>query len=184
MKLFKPFFLIALFSLIIISNSCKVTYPNEKYMNGRWTPVKVERFVEPGSVATTPAPAPKSSASTPAKSTENPDSTTITLKKRRNNNAIPPELERENLIQRHILAEQKACLEVNQEKKMVVKVYPGKTIKATWKMKNKGTRITTKNIETGKKSTIDILEINDTSAVLLERFLIGNIKVTYHKDVK
>jgi hypothetical protein len=182
MKLFKPLFLITLLSLIIISNSCKVTYPNEKFMKGKWTPLKVEKYVEPGKAAKGDGSAPETTSNSTAKSIANTDSTSV--RKAKNNNVIPPETLRENSIDRHMLAEQKSYLVINHDKKMVEKFYSGKTLKATWKMKKKGTQIVAKEIQSGKKLTMDILKINDTSAVVVGRMPYGCLKVTYHIDGK
>jgi hypothetical protein len=175
MKISRLFILFALISLVPFANSCKVTYPNEKYMIGSWTPVKVEKYTEPVT-PTAEGEIPKEAQRPVAKSDTN-----VQKGKSGTQSSVQTRTPEEEL-QRMITTEGRTTLVVYSEKKMVVKNYPGKIVKGTWKMKKKGTQVIAKEITTGKKMTMDILSINDTSAVVVERLPYGDIKITYKKD--
>ena len=172
MKINTFFTLILIISLSLFVNSCKVIYPNERKIIGKWTPVKVEKISlqEPSAVASTPRPKPK----TPADST--------TLKSDQNSLGMDQNSKTDIQLNRFAAAEERTPLEVYQEKHILVKNYPQTSYKGTWKMKKKGMQVQVKNIQTGEKRTVDIVHLNDTSAVLLERFPFGDIKITYHKE--
>ena len=172
MKVFKIITLFALITMIVLANSCKVTYPNEKKIIGKWNPVKVEKISPPVQSTASETPHPKST----------PKTDSLSINNGKNAQGIAPESRGENQLNQMASLEERTSLEVYSEKKMIVKAYPKKTYKGTWKMKKKGMQVQVKNIQTGEKRTIDLVKINDTSAVLLERFPFGDIKITYLKE--
>ena len=181
MKITRPFFLTTLVALLIVANSCKVTHPNEKLLIGKWTPVTVEKYSDELSQKAAPASGTtKSTAAEPSRS--KPQTDTASSRNQRAVGDGSPDANAENMYNRQIATEQRTSLEIYTEKKTVVKQYPGKTIKGTWKMKKKGTQVTAKDNVTGKKLTLDLQKINDTSAVVIERFPFGDIRITYKKE--
>jgi hypothetical protein len=175
MKKLKLIILSAFIIAIPFINGCKVTYPNEKYLNGKWVPVKVEKYIEPGKVASEQAN--KQQSQQPVVKSD----TNVQKDKAKNSGTVQSRTPEQNLS-RMIEVEQRTVLEIFPENKTVVKDYHGKVVKATWKMKKKGTRIIAKENTTGKKLTLDILEINDTSVVVIEHSPVGKIKIHYRKE--
>jgi hypothetical protein len=172
MKMFKVITLSAFIAMTVFANSCKVIYPNERKIVGKWNPVKIEKI--------DPAVTPTTSSSARPGSAAKMD--TVAGKKGKNAQGLNPGDSRDNQLTRMATIEERTSLEVYAEKKMVVKQYPKKTFKGTWKLKKKGMQVQVKEIQTGEKHTIDILSINDTSAVILEKFPFGDIKITYKKE--
>jgi hypothetical protein len=80
-----------------------------------------------------------------------------------------------------IRAEQHADLRITADK-FVVKNYPGKTIKATWKLNRKGNVMTAKNLETKEKFKLDLLEVTPTRVVVQENLPNATLQITYLKQ--
>jgi hypothetical protein len=167
MSIKRLFTLLSGFSLILFITSCAVTYPNEKLIVGDWKPVTAEKYVPP----------PR-----PSKSQATPGDTVKAAKKaaRQASDAIAPDPKDENQLKRMIQTELRSPISVYASKD-VVKFYPGKNVKGTWKMKKKGTRIVAKELHGDKKLTMDILEITDNSATVVERLPFGDIKIVYSR---
>lgn len=176
MKITRQLFYFALSALIIVAVSCKTTYPTEKLLQGKWTPVKVESYKGEGSQNATKS---SKSSSTAVKSSAVKDSTSRSAGG--SDAGALSGSEKDVQLHRMMVVEERASLEVFTDKKMVLKNYNTKVAKAKYKLKNKGYQVSAKEITTGKKLTLDILSINDTSAVVVERFPFGDIKITYHK---
>jgi hypothetical protein len=171
MKIYKPITLIAFISMIVLANSCFITHPNEKMIIGKWKPVKVEKFNPPVT----------DSAAIASLSSSTPKTDSVSLKKGKNIQGKLTPAQMENQLNRMAVTEERTPLQVYSEKKKFVKQYPGKTVTGTWKMKKKGTQIHAKADESGKKQTLNIEQISDTSFVVLEHFPYGDIRITYHK---
>jgi hypothetical protein len=174
MKFSKHLSFIAISFLLVFAVSCKVTYPTEKYLQGKWTPIKVEKYVEPGTAPAKPAKS-KSTAVKTAVVDTTAGAKVLAA------DAMTPETDADITLNRMIVVEQRATLEVFTDKKMVIKDYQRKVAKATYKLKKKGYVVNAKEIDSGKKLTLEILSINDTSAVVVERFPFGDIKIEYQK---
>jgi hypothetical protein len=146
------------FTFALLVTSCATT-SNQKKLIGTWKAIKIERYNIPNlaASATGEAKTVKSSATTP-------DST----------GAPRPVSKAEEQLNRLIKMEQRSTLTLNADK-TAVKEIPGKTIHATWKLKNKGTRLLVDSKDAGKKMTIEILHINDTSAVVVETLPMGGL---------
>ena len=172
MNVYKIFPLLAFISLIVVANSCKVTYPNEKLIIGKWKPVKVEKSFDTSYLKAQGTQLPKSAVAMD----------TASQKKGKKSSSQAPAVNKDNQLIRLAQSEERSSFEMISENKQVLKHYPGKTISGTWKMKKKGTRIVVKGKENGKKFTIDILDINDSTLVAKEQFPFGLLKVTYHKE--
>jgi hypothetical protein len=156
------------FTIAFLISSCSTTL-NQKKIIGTWKAVKIERYNIPN-LAAQPA---GGAANAKATASENADST-----------GTPKQLSKEEeQLRRMIKAEQRSTLTINPDK-TAIKEIPGKTIHVTWKLKKQGTRLVINNKENGKKSTIEILAINDTSAVVVETLPIGGLKVTLKKEKK
>jgi hypothetical protein len=83
-------------------------------------------------------------------------------------------------IEKLIRAEQRADLRITTDK-YVVKNYPGNTVKATWKLKGKGTVLVAKNIKTKEKFKLDLLEVSPNRVVVQENLPNATLKITYVK---
>lgn len=173
MKLFRLFSVVTLLAFLTAFVSCKTTYPTEKYFQGKWVPVKVEKYMSPEKVVKADKQAPPKEKSVAA--------TADSLAKQP---ATTQEDPRSNQLDRMVIAEKKATMEVYPEKKLVVKNYNSKVAKAKYKLKKKGYQVKAKELETGKQLTLDIVSINDSSAVVIEKFPFGEILIEYKKDIK
>jgi len=163
----RPLTLFFAFAITLMISSC-ATSLNQKKLVGTWKAIKIERYNIPNLAASASGENrnDKSSATTA-------DST-----------AAPRQLSKaEDQLNRLIKMEQRSTLTLNADK-TAIKEIPGKTIHATWKLKKQGTRLLVDSKEAGKKMTIEILHINDTSAVVVETLPIGGLKVTYRKEKK
>jgi hypothetical protein len=157
------FFTGMLFILLIAS--CAVTHPNEQLIVGDWKPVKAEKYIPP----------PKESKTKQSQA----DTAKMARKSQKPKKArLAGDTEFENQLQRMMQTEMRSPISVNANN-TVVKFYPGKIIKGTWKLKKKGTRIVAKEKEANKKMTLDILEISENSISVVERFPFGDIKIDY-----
>jgi hypothetical protein len=163
--------LVTLFFALTVAfliSSCSTTL-NQKKLIGTWKAVKIERYNIPN-LAVQPA---GGAANAKPNASETTDSTGTTKQLSK----------AEEQLRRLIKTEQRSTLTINPDK-TAVKEIPGKTIHVTWKLKSKGTKLLINNKENGKKSTIEILAINDTSAVIVETLPIGGLKVTLKKEKK
>ena len=79
--------------------------------------------------------------------------------------------------------ELRSSMTVNADK-TAIKEYPGKTVHASWKLKDKGRSLFIKTKETDRELTFFIQRINDTSAVFTATTPVGKFKVTYKKEKK
>jgi hypothetical protein len=166
-RLLTVFFIVTIAFLV---SSCAVFYPNQKKLIGTWKAVKVEKLEVNVPTATAPA------AGTEAK-------TRTGTGEAKSSAGLPDSAKVEKQISRMIDNEMKSTLTINADK-TAIKEYPGKTVHATWKLKKRGTRLLVNTKETGKKLTLDILHINDTSVIVKATVPYGSMKVTYRKEKK
>ena len=157
------------FTVAFLISSCAVLQPNQKYLIGTWKAVKVEKYNFPNTKTNTAANTQNSKNSTGEKM----DSLSIARQL----------LTAERQLTRLTFTELKSTIIINANK-TATKEFRGKTEHANWKLKNKGTCLLINSKETGKKLTIDIQYINDTSAVVVEDSPIGDLKITYKKEKK
>jgi len=157
------------FTAAFLISSCATIYLNQKYLIGTWKPEKLELVHMPNHQ--TPAAGSQGKTNPGAGETKplagTAEQTTIDKKQ----------------ISKSKLADLRSSMTFNADK-TVIKEDLGKTIHATWKLKNNGTRLLTSDKGTGEKSTFDILYINDTSAVVIESFPSFGLKITYKKVKK
>jgi hypothetical protein len=162
------FTIFALAVAIVAMTSCGITpHPNEKIIVGIWRPVKVEKVVDSSAIQAAASLAGKqepkqAKAGMPASE----------------GGASRKEAAFDRLVQ----SEQRATMEILANH-TAIKNYPGKPLQATWKMKGKGTRIVAKGVDNGVKFVIEILEINKEQIVILEHAPIGDIKITYERQM-
>ena len=155
-------------TVAFLISSCATNYPIQKRLIGTWKPEKVEKY----NMSTPRTPATGTTGK--IKSDAGKANPTIS----------PAEPSRaEGQIARLIETQLRSTLILNSDKTAITD-YRGKTIHATWKLKKKGTQLIATGKETGKKMTFDILRVNDTSAVVVEHFPIGNLKITFKKEKK
>jgi len=168
----------AVMGIVIFLSSCVTTHPNEKLLIGEWKPVKSEKcFTEAeeaqfqkavASGSTTAQKSPKKEEKPAGSPTENPGGSTGEVK------------DLQTQLNRAIQVESRTPIVINPDK-TAVKFYQARTVKATWKLRKKGTVIIAKDLVKKDKYRIDIQEIGENQLVLVEHMPIGGIKVTYTK---
>lgn len=150
--------------------SCAVTsHPNEKLIVGKWRPVTVEKVVDSSVLqaeATLKGDAGTQKSKTPGKTGAGGNRGGVDR--------------REANLDRLVKTEMRSNLEIFPDK-TAIKSFPGEPIRATWKMKGKGTRIVAKNIENKMKFTIDILEISKERILVIEHAPVGDVKILYER---
>ena len=155
-------------SFILFIASCAVTHPNEQLIVGDWKPVKAEKYIPP--------PKESKTKQVPA------DSAKMARKAQKQFKEEPAgDSKQDNQWERMVVTELRSPITVYPNK-TVSKFYPGKTAKGTWKLKKKGTRIIAKESQTNKKLTMDILQVTETTATVIERFPFGDIKIEYVRE--
>ena len=150
------------------------THPNEKLLVGKWRAVSVEKILPETKTqqqdgATTPPSNPRSEPAGGAKAGA------------KGSAAGDPKARAEEQFNRLYKAEQKSTLEIF-ENKTAVKDFNGNYVKATWKMKSNGKKVVAKNIKTKDKYVLEILELTETKAVILEKLPAGSLKITYARE--
>jgi hypothetical protein len=89
----------------------------------------------------------------------------------------------EDQRERMIQSELHSTLTVNSDK-TAIKEYPGKTVHAKWKLKDKGTNLVVKTKESGKTITFHIQHLTDTSALFTATSPAGKYQISYKKVKK
>ena len=157
------------FTVAFLISSCSTINRNKKYLIGTWKAEKVEKY----NVPNRQIPA----AGSQGKTKPGTGDTIASADTAGQASKVKGQIDR--LIQ----AEHRSTLTVNANK-TAIKESHGKTVHGKWKLTNHGTRLLANSKETGKKITIDILHINDTSAVVTQNFRFGSLKITYKKVKK
>jgi hypothetical protein len=162
-------FAIALFILA----SCSITsHPNEKIIIGKWQPMRVEKIVDSSALMAAGANAGDSTVkndANPAKSASG---------KKGGGSGSGNVARKGATLDRLAQSEMRATLEINADK-TAVKNFPGNPLRATWKMKGKGTRIVAKNKSTKQKFVIDIVDLSADEVIILEHAPVGDLRITY-----
>ena len=152
-------------TVALLISSCATFYPNQKKLIGTWKPEKVEKYNMPDlptqAAANQQKARPGEEGTTPATTPANPSRA-------------------ESQLARLIENEKRSMLTFNADKTALVDFH-GKTIKGTWKLKKQGTRLLASSKETEQKLDLEILHVNDTSAVMIETLPFGSLKITYKK---
>ena len=178
----------SIYSLLLIGflaliSSCATTHPNEALIVGEWKPVKVEKFFtdkEEEQLKNMQSNAPNNkrvtkdpnAATSPAASPAAPAVATKGGGTRQDVDAA---------LDRVIRAESRAPLVIYPDK-TVVKLYRDRVVKATWKLRRKGTVLIAKDLVNKGSYRIDILEINDNQLIVVENLPVGGIKIQYQKS--
>ncbi|MDP1620966.1 MAG: hypothetical protein Q8M08_01370 [Bacteroidales bacterium] len=153
---------------IIFMTSCGMTpHPNEKIIIGIWRPVKVEKVVD------------SSALQAAASMSDNSGRQQVKEGRQDGEGAVS---RKDAALDRLIQNEMRATMEIFPNK-TAVKNFPGKPLNATWKMKGKGSRIVAKNIENKMKFVIEILEISKEQIIVIEHVPVGDIKITYERQL-
>ncbi|MFH1159404.1 MAG: hypothetical protein V1733_00445 [bacterium] len=84
-------------------------------------------------------------------------------------------------LNRIIQVEGRTNITINPDK-TAVKFYQARTVKATWKLRGKGTVLIAKDLAKKEKYRLDIQEINNNQMVVVEHLPVGGIKITYEKE--
>lgn len=158
------------FTVAFLISSCATIYPNQKKLIGSWKAVKVEKYNVLNAPSQTAEDAQKSDSST----VEYTESQIVALQ------SSKMEEQRKRIV---IKSELHSILTINADK-TATKEIQGKTIHATWKLKNNGTRLLINSKETDRKMILEIKQVNDTSAIVVETLPVGDFKITYKKEKK
>jgi hypothetical protein len=161
------------FSFVFLTAFSKPVEPIQKRLLGTWKVVKVEKYDIPNIIP----PAPQN---TQKSTTTHKDTTTSAMSATATAHQAS---KMEDRLNRIIQTEMHSKLTINADK-TAIEERPGKTLKGTWKLKKHGTILLVNSKERGKKMTIDIIHVNDTSAVVIQRLPIGGLKITYRKEKK
>ncbi len=152
---------------VFIFTSCSITsHPNEQTIVGKWKAVKVEKVIDSAMLKAQTS----LKGDTPGQKPPRPGSTAG------EGGGTRQEANLDRLVQ----LEMRATMEIFPDH-TAVKNFPGKPLKATWKMKGKGTRIVAKNLENKEKFTIEILEISKEEITIIEHAPVGDIKIVYQR---
>jgi len=163
--------LISSLSIILITVlffSCVTTSSRTKQLVGKWKPVKIEN------------------ASVPANKTvlagkRVQDSLGASQGQVKQDSAITALSIAEKRLDHLIQTEMRSSMQLNADKTAEM-TFRGKTVKGTWKMKKKGTILSAKNPDTGRSLELEVVKVNDTSAVMYEKTKDGKLRITYHKE--
>lgn len=163
--------LLLAFTFVFLTTFCNAGQPIQKRLLGTWKVVKVEKYDIPN----IPTPPPQNTQ----KGTATPGDTTAMSATATLHQTSKMEDRLNRIIQNEMLSK----MTINADK-TAIEERPGKTVKGTWKLKKHGTVLLVNSKEKGKKMTIDIIRVNDTSAVVIQRLPIGGLKITYRKEKK
>ncbi len=147
--------------------SCASLSPNNKILVGKWKPEYAEKYIEPGKEKKT--------------ETKVVSDTAAEKKSKTVTNEMPNQQRADAEWERMVNTEKRTPLIVNEDHTLQ-KTFHQKTVKGSWKLKNKGKRLIMTESTTGQKLRADILEINDSMMVVVERLPVGDIKVKYVKE--
>jgi len=165
-------------SLVWLITSCATTHPNEKLIVGTWRTVKVEKYVDESAM--------KAAAATPSSKTgSNVNRTETTSPNDPQRGIQSTDAERENKVQnklnRLIQSEERAVLVIDSGH-FASKQYPGTLKRATWKMKPNGMVIIAKNLENKERVRMEIEEISENQAVIIQELPVGSLRITYARE--
>ncbi|NQV02831.1 MAG: hypothetical protein HQ542_09305 [Bacteroidia bacterium] len=173
----------------VLFSSCATTHPNEKLIVGEWKPIKAEKYFTPEEEELLKKAQEQSTGTRPTTTGDKPAATTGGTSP---TTSTPPPSDQgrggdraggKNIgdeLNRIIQAESRANIIIYPDK-TAVKFYRARTVKATWKLKGKGTVLLAKDLEKKDKYRIDILEVDGGIMVVVENLPVGGIKVTYQK---
>ncbi len=172
MRMNKLFTLISVLISVYIITSCAATLPREKMLAGTWEPQKIVPYVsnkQRGPVIV---------------STKNTDTTNLEKQKTENKSTSAAVNERQaEQIQHFIGAQMRTTMKLNADKTCEIQL-PEKLINANWKLKKKGTILVIRNSESGKKNSLELVFVNDTTAMAIQRSNVGDFIVKYRKQEK
>ena len=166
-NIFLPLFTLVLAAFLF---SCAGSHPNARMLVGNWQPVQAEKYIPENAVKKSP------------KEKVQPVDTSQSAKN------IQPAMTKAQEAEKELEAQWGHMVEVEKKTPLVVrenflaeKQYKSRLVRGTWKLKKQGTRIVFKEEVTGETLKAEILEISDSSMVMVEHSPVGDIKVKYRK---
>ena len=166
-RLFLPILTIALAVFLL---SCAGTHPNAKILVGSWQPVQAEKYI------------PENAKKKPPKEKSQATDTSQSAKSGQLPLTKAQEAEKDLEAQwGHMVEVEKKTPLVIKENFIAEKQYKSRLVRGTWNLKKQGTKILFKEELTGETLKADILEISDSTVVMVEHAPVGDIKVTYRK---
>ena len=158
------------FTVAILISSCATTNPNQQKLIGSWKAVNVEKFNTPDVLSETAADAQQGDSITGE----------ITESQRETLQSLKVVEQQKRVI---IRSELNSILTLNADK-TATKEFQGKTIPAIWKLRKNGTRLFLDTKEADRNMILQIQNITDTSATMVESLPVGDFKITYKKGKK
>jgi hypothetical protein len=156
--------ILVLVSTLIVS--CATVNPKEKLVVGNWIPRKAAPY-EGNIKGALSIEGIKADDTTKATTSKQPDNAFASEKKN-------------GELQRSINNLMNMTMKFNRDKTCVITV-KGKTIDGKWKLKNKGKNLFVKDPKSGQKKTFEIIKLNDSVAVVIQRSHSGDIIAKYRK---
>jgi hypothetical protein len=172
MRMNKLFTLITIVISATIITSCATTQPREKLLVGTWIPLKVDSYVSPYQKV----------SAIPEKKVKVTDTTTTEQQNTELTSAAASAEEKKAKQLEHFFGTQiRTKIKVNADKTCEIQA-PGKSTNATWKLKKKGTILAIKETVSGKKRILELVQLNDTSAMIIQRTKTGDFIARYRKQ--
>jgi hypothetical protein len=176
MRIRKPIALTLFLIAVISISSCLAMSPKEKMLLGTWTPQKVSPYTPPVSAAKTGTSKKTTAAARPATDTTQQvkkDLGTVTA----NANVEARKAEK---LSRFMETQLHTTFTLNADKTCTIQ-YPNRKIEAKWKLKNKGNNLLIKVPASGVKRTLELVFLNDTSAMAVQKSEEGSVIIRYSK---
>ena len=155
----------------LIISSCATNQKVEKMLIGTWKPMHAENL----SADTTQGP----KMQTVIVDTSTDESIRKNVKL-----TLPGTPDKKTVsVERAVANEMRSpvMIGIENNQRIAEKYYPGNTIKATWKLKGNGKRIAVKEPKTGRKATLKILSLTDSTLVVIEKLPVAQLRIKYSK---
>jgi hypothetical protein len=170
MRIFKlTTFVFVVISLYLLA-ACATSHPMEKLLVGTWVPHKAAPYVPnaKGAPAITGMKAADSSGSAKHKDPKTSPSPVVDEKQAG---------EIQHVIETHM----HTILKLNANKTCEVE-FPGRSVNGKWKVSKNGTSLIVKDPGSGEKRTLELVFVNDTSAMVIQPTRAGDIIIRYRKQ--
>jgi len=176
MKMKRILILLLTVTVVFLISSCATTSPSQKYLIGTWKPVNIEKYNLPVHS--------RSDAGNEGKTNPGTKGTTSSSDKDRQTYNERKQNAREELRSSLTFYSDNTSSLTFKANKTAIKESEGKTVNAKWKLTNHGTRLQINRKEPAEITTYDIIQINDTTAVVSESFSVLSMRITFKKVKK
>lgn len=157
-------------------SSCLAGNPKEKMLVGTWIPLKVSPYTPP---------VPASKATAVKKTTTAPKTVTDTTQQVKKdpgavNTNSTLEARKAEKLSRFIETQLHTSFTLNADRTCSIQ-FPNKKVEANWKLKKKGTNLVFRVPASGIKRTLELVFLNDTSAMAIQKSDEGSVIIRYSK---